>query len=230
MQNALIEYAQRCVLDGLAFGTSGNLSVRVDSRIWVTPTGIPFERLEPRDLVALELDTGAQIDGRRRPSSEVPMHRILYQSRSDIRAIVHTHSPYATVFSCLHRPIEAVHYQIAYFGSQIPVAPYATYGSEALGENAAQTLGQSGRAILLANHGVIAVGSSLGEAFQTARDVEWLAMIYWRTLQIGVPYILPEAEIARVHEAFKTYGQPEAIDDAEPVQSDIEDTQFPHTI
>lgn len=207
MQNEVVFYARRLIEAGLAFGTSGNVSLREGDTIWVTPSGVPFEKIHTEDLVGIDLATGSIRDGFRRPSSEVPLHRSIYRARPDVSAVVHTHSPYATVFSCLHRPILALHYQIAHIGTQIPVAPYATFGSEDLGENAVRTLGESGRAVLLGNHGALAVGESLDKAFQTACDLEWLATLYWRALQIGSPAILPDEEIARVRSAFTTYGQ-----------------------
>ena len=187
-------------------GKSGNVSARVAGGFLVTPSGLAYESTRPEDIVAVSLDSKAK--GRRAPSSEWRFHRDVYSERPEIAAIVHAHSPFATTLACLCRGIPAFHYMIAIAGGpDIRCAPYATFGTQELSDHALTAL-EGRRACLLANHGMIAVGDSLASALALAVEVEALAEQYWRALQIGEPVILPEDEMARVLEKFRTYGRP----------------------
>jgi L-fuculose-phosphate aldolase len=158
-------------------------------------------------MVALDSEGNIR-PGQKAPSSEWQLHRDLLARRQDVQAIVHTHSPYCTTIACLRRPIPAIHYMIALAGTEeIPCADYATYGSAELAANVARALEQ-GRATLMANHGMTAVGDSLAAALRLAAEIETLAGHYWRALQIGNPVILDGAEVRRVGEKFRDYGQP----------------------
>jgi L-fuculose-phosphate aldolase len=191
---------------GLAPGRSGNVSMRVDPGFLITPTGIGPRALQPEQVVLLAPD-GSPAAGQARPSSEWPMHAALYAARPGVNAVVHCHSRYATILACARRAIPAVHYMIAAAGAaEIPLAPYATFGSEGLARNVVQAL-QSGNACLLANHGQLAVAGSLGEALALAQDVEELAAVYWGCLAIGETHVLAEAEMTAVSTAFADYGQ-----------------------
>jgi L-fuculose-phosphate aldolase len=202
----VVLYAWRVQRDGLGHGTSGNLSRRVDpGTMRITPSGIPFPRLSVADLVDVHLEDGTVIAGQWRPSSEWRLHRAVYRQDPCVHGIVHVHSPFATVFACLGKPIDSVHYLIAKVGGRIPVVPYATYGTQALAEQVAEGL-RTSRAVLLANHGLVTIGATLAEAYQLALDVEWLAALNYRTLTVGQPQTLDEAEIARVRRAFAHYG------------------------
>ncbi|MCL6564053.1 MAG: class II aldolase/adducin family protein [Firmicutes bacterium] len=204
--DAVLLYAWRVPRDGLGHGTSGNLSRRVGANtVRITPSGIPFPRLSDADLIDLRVEDGGVLAGHWQPSSEWRLHCALYRQHPSVHGIVHVHSPFATVFACLGRPIEAVHYLIAKVGPRIPVVPYATYGTQLLAERVSEGL-MTSRAVLLENHGLVTVGATLAEAYQLALDVEWLAGLYYRTLSIGQPRILDEAEIARVQSAFRHYG------------------------
>jgi L-fuculose-phosphate aldolase len=191
---------------GVNRGKSGNVSARMPSGFLVTPTGLAYESMLPADVVAMTMDGAPQ--GLRAPSSEWRFHRDIYAARAEVRAVVHTHAPFATTLSCLERGIPAFHYMIAVAGgSDIRCAPYATFGTQELSDRALRAL-DGRRACLLANHGMIAVGSSLADALALAVEVEALAEQYWRAVQIGQPTILSDAEMARVLEKFSTYGQP----------------------
>jgi L-fuculose-phosphate aldolase len=152
---------------------------------------------------------GVVVEGRWLPTSELPMHLGVYQHRADALAVVHTHSPFATTFACCGRPIEAVHYEIALVasGQAIKVAPYATYGTPELAQLAVETMAADS-AVLLQNHGVLAVGPTLAKAYAVAQKAEYLAELYLRCLQLGSPLVVPEAEMARVRAKMATYGQP----------------------
>jgi L-ribulose-5-phosphate 4-epimerase len=190
--------------------TAGNISARVgDDAIAITPSGIPYGDTTAADVVVCRLGDGTVIEGTCRPSSELAMHRAVYAARPETGAVVHTHSPYATTLAVLHRPIPAVHYVISRLGTdEVHVVDYATYGTQELAENAFAGLAGTTKALLLANHGTLALGDDLDDAALNARVLEILAATYWRALAVGTPVILSGAEIAIVAERQKSYGQP----------------------
>jgi L-fuculose-phosphate aldolase len=189
-------------------GKSGNVSARIDDAFLVTPSGLAYESMQPGDVVAMKQDGTSQ--GPRLPSSEWRFHRDIYAARREVGAIVHAHSPFATSIACLGRDIPPFHYMIAVAGGKnIRCGAYATFGTQQLSDHALRAL-EGRKACLLANHGMIAVGTSLSAALALAVEVEALAEQYWRALQIGTPNLLPDAEMAVVLEKFRTYGQPDA--------------------
>ncbi len=206
LRTELLATARAMHADGLAPGTSGNVSARTLAGLLITPSGVAYEQLAPSDLC--ELDARGELMSPRRlpPSSEWRLHLGIYAARPEVAAIVHTHSRFATTLSCLRRDLPAVHYMIAVAGGpNVRCARYATYGSAELAEAAAEAL--AGRlACLLANHGLVALGASLGAALRVAREIELVAEEYLRALQVGEPFILPDDEIARVQDKFCAYG------------------------
>jgi L-fuculose-phosphate aldolase len=204
---ALVKAAKHCASGGLMPGTSGNLSMRTPRGLLITPSGVPWSDLGTDDLVEMETDGTPLRAFSPVPSSEWRLHVQLYERRPEIEAIVHTHSRYATTISCLRRSIPAVHYMIAAAGtSTVRCADYATYGTAELGQNAMKAL-EGVKACLLANHGLIALGHSLPDAMKVAFEIENVASLYWHALQAGQPVLLDDAEIQRVTEKLKTYGQ-----------------------
>lgn len=195
---------------GINQGTSGNVSARVRGGLLITPSGVPYEALKPADIVKMRLD-GAW-SGRLQPSSEWRFHVDIMAAKPEVQAIVHTHSVFATTVACLRKPIPAVHYMVAVAGGDsIPCADYATFGTQALSDNAIAAL-QDRTACLLANHGVIATGASIDKALALAVEVETLARMYWQALQAGTPTILGPDEMARVVNKFRSYGKQPARD------------------
>jgi L-fuculose-phosphate aldolase len=213
---AVIATAQQMEHTGLVEGTAGNVSCLDESRRYalITPTGVNYADLDAAELPVVDLE-GNLLSGSYTPSSELQMHLHVYRSRPDVRSVVHTHSRFATTFAVLNRPIEAVHYVLAFAGPSVEVAPYRTYGTKELGECCVDTLG--GRnAVLLQNHGVIAVGTTATKALNVAQVVEYTAELMWRAQSIGTPTVLSGEEMARVAHKFVTYGQPhEATEHAE---------------
>jgi L-fuculose-phosphate aldolase len=204
---ALVKAAKHCAQGGLIPGTSGNLSMRTPRGLLITPSGVPYSDLSTEDLVELEMDGTPLRAFAPVPSSEWQLHVQLYERRPEIQAIVHTHSRYATTLSCLRRSIPAVHYYIAIAGtSTVRCADYATYGTLELGQNAVKAL-QGSKACLLANHGLVALGDSLDNAVKVAFEIENVASLYWHALQAGQPVLLDDAEIQRVADKLKGYGQ-----------------------
>jgi L-fuculose-phosphate aldolase len=211
LRKQVIETARSMNALGINQGRSGNVSVRIEGGLLITPSGMDYEILKPGDIVEMTLEGEVRSD-HRVPSTEWPFHTAILSRRSDAGAVVHTHSPMATALSCLRRDIPAFHYMVAVAGGEtIRCAEYATFGTEALSRAALAAL-DGRKACLLANHGVIALGVSLKSALDLALEVETLAGQYHRALQIGKPEILPPAEMARVLKAFRRYGsQPGAL-------------------
>ncbi len=205
LREAMIATARRMNTSGLNQGTSGNLSQRVEDGFLLTPTGMDYDSLEPEDLVLMRMD--GSHEGRRAPSSEWRFHRDILVRRPEVGAVLHAHSMFCTTLACLRRGIPSFHYMVtAAGGADIRCAPYATFGTEELSSHAVEAL-EGRKACLLANHGMLALGKDLAGAFKLAVEVETLAAMYWRALQVGEPVLLDAAEMARVLEKFKTYGQ-----------------------
>jgi L-fuculose-phosphate aldolase len=207
-RQAVVDYGLTMVRTGLTTGTGGNLSCCERDRGWIaiSPSGVPYDVLKPEDVVVVDLD-GNVVDGLLKPSSEIGFHLALYRHRSDIGGVVHTHSVYATTLACLQREIPPVHYLVGFAGAKVPVAPYATYGTEALARNIQQTMGARYNAALLANHGLVAVGTDLPKAFGTAETIEFVARLYCQSLAIGDPVVLDDDEMTQVIAKFETYGK-----------------------
>jgi len=191
---------------GLMPNKSGNVSCRVPGGFLITPSGVPYGQLDAGQVVDLTAD-GNAVESGLRPSSEWRMHGAIYAQRPEVAAVVHTHSPRATALSCARLGIPAFHYMIALAGGSIRCMPYATFGTEELARNAVCGL-DGRRAVLLANHGVVAVGASLREAHSVAFEVENLALQYLELRAAGLePVVLDDAELARVIEKFTDYGR-----------------------
>lgn len=205
-REAISSHYRKLIDSGLGTGSSGNLSIRTDVGMLITPTGIQAADLSPEQLVEVSLD-GNVSPGQLLPSSEWHMHAAVYRNRPEIESVVHCHSRYATILACAHRTIPAIHYMIAATGGEeVPLAPYATFGTNALAASVLQAL-QGRLACLLANHGQIAIGHDIDQAMRVASEVEELAAIYWGTLAIGGGQILKGSEMQEVQQAFATYGQ-----------------------
>jgi L-fuculose-phosphate aldolase len=194
---------------GLLSQTSGNLSIRLPGdRVLITPSSMDYDLIEPSDIAAVRLD-GSITAGNRPPSSETPLHCMVYAERPDVSAIVHTHSPYATTLAVLGLPVPAVHYMIAVARTtEIAVADYATYGTPDLARNVRDAFAAPARAVLIANHGLVAAAGSLGEAASVAEAMETLAGLYYRALAVGTPVILTADQMADVMAKYQAKEQP----------------------
>lgn len=190
---------------GLNHGTAGNLSIRTPEGFMVTPSGVATAALSAEQMVPVDAD-GQPLVAAPAPSSEWRFHCDIYRQRSDVGAIVHVHSPYATALACQRREIPAFHYMVAVAGGDnIRCAPYALFGTQALSDGALAAL-QGRRACLLANHGMISVGTTVSDAIALAVEVEQLARHYNLSSTFGAPTLLSIAEMEAVLERFKTYG------------------------
>ncbi|GGN67858.1 aldolase [Streptomyces albiflavescens] len=202
----LVLTARRTVADGLVVGTSGNVSVRVGGTVLVTPTGVPYDRLAPDDVVGVDLD-GRQVLGSLLPTSELPMHLAIYRA-TDARAVVHTHAAHATAVSTLVPELPLIHYMAGALGGPVRVAPYATYGTPELAENMLQALADR-TACLLQNHGTIAYGDSLNRAYDRTAQLEWMSRVWLLASSVPglTPTLLSPQQTREAGERLRGYGQ-----------------------
>ena len=205
-REAIVRAMRTLDAKGLNRGTSGNISIRWEDGLLVTPSGVTPDTLTAENIVRLAAD-GTAARRALKPSSEWRMHAGILARRPDVRAVVHCHARHATILACAGKPIPAVHYMVGVGGgSGVPIAPYEPFGSDELAQAVTETL--EGRlACLMANHGLIAVGSSLNRAMAIAEEIEEQAAVYWGTLAIGGPNLLSETQMADILERFGSYGQ-----------------------
>ncbi|NMG29035.1 class II aldolase/adducin family protein [Aromatoleum evansii] len=208
VRERLLATAHAMSAAGLNTGTAGNVSVRIDGGMLITPSGMPPVACTPEDMVIVTADGSAS--GRVAPSSEWRFHHDLYTRRPEVGAILHAHAPFATSLACQRIEIPPFHYMIARFGGNtVRCARYATFGTQALSDNILAAMdGRS--ACLMANHGMLVSGRDLDNALDLAIEFETLCEQYWRTRQIGEPVLLSDAEMAEVVERFRWYGKPRA--------------------
>lgn len=206
LRAALIEQCLLLNSSGLSAGTSGNMSVRYAERMIITPSGIPYQKLEPELLATISLEGDGGWQGSLKPSSEWRFHLDLMRERADIGAIVHAHPPYCTSLAITRREIPAVHYMIAAFGGEtIRCADYATFGTAALSANVLAAM-QGRKGCLMANHGMLTAGESLDKAMWLAVELETLAQQYFNTLLIGDATVLDDKAMNDALRAFSDYG------------------------
>ena len=203
----IVDYGLKMVSSGLTTGSGGNLSILslTDDLIAVSPSGIDYADVAVADIVVVD-HQGNIVDGKRKPSSELDFHLALYNARNEITAVVHTHSVYATTIACLNWELPAVHYLIAFSGDKVPLAPYATFGTHELADNIINSIG-SYNAVLLANHGLVTVGTDMKKCFNVAEEIELVARIYYQAKSIGLPVLVNNEEMAVVTAKFASYGQ-----------------------
>ena len=207
LRTEMVGICRRMNSSGINQGTAGNLSARVENGFLITPTSLAYERMQPEDIV--EMDYDGLYSGRHRPSSEWRFHRDILKSRTDIDVVLHCHSVYATTLACHHRTIPSFHYMVGVAGgTTIRCAPYATFGTQQLSDNALEAL--EGRlACLLGQHGQISLGKDLEHALWLGIEVETISRLYVQALTLGDPPILSDEEMERVIRQMRqmSYGQ-----------------------
>lgn len=199
----VVEYCRRLRPDGLVVATSGNISVRSGDLVAVTPSGADYDELTAEQVGVHRLD-GTPVEARLAPTTEMPLHLAIYD-RTEAQAVVHTHSTAATVVSTLVDEVPPIHYLMALMGGPVRVAPYATYGTDELAAEVVRAL-TSRTACIMANHGAVAIGDTLAEAYTRALYLEWLCEVWLRARAHGRPRLLPPAEIERVSRKLAAYG------------------------
>lgn len=201
----VVEYGKKLITNGLTTGSGGNISIfnRELGLVAISPSGMDYFETKVEDIVIVDLE-GNIVEGNLKPSSELGMHLIFYNNRSDANAVVHTHSKFATAISCMGWTLEPVHYLIGMAGVNVKCAKYATYGTNELAENALEAI-EDRNAVLLGNHGLIALGTEIGRAFSTAEHLEFVSEIYYLTKSLGQPNILSESKMHEVMKKFNTF-------------------------
>ncbi len=207
---SLVTTVKRLDALGLNRGSTGNASVRASARratpgFWITPTGMGAPELTADDLVWMGDD--ARVLGEWQPSSEWPFHAAIYRARADLEAVVHLHSVHATALACLRRELPAFHYMVAVAGGDnVPCTPYHLFGTQELSMAVAEAFSDR-HACLMANHGLVAGGTSLAHAMKVACEIESLCETYLMALAVGEPAILSREQMLAVTARFKTYGK-----------------------
>jgi L-fuculose-phosphate aldolase len=195
LRHSMVETCRKMNATGINQGTAGNLSVRSGDGFLITPSSLPYDTMQPADIVEMGWD-GTYVG--RRPSSEWRFHRDILRARPDIDVVLHCHSSYATSVACHHRTIPAFHYMVGVMGgTTLRCARYATYGTQALSDAAIEALADR-KACLLGQHGQISLGKDLDAALWMAVEVETLARMYVQACALGVPPVLPDDEMERV--------------------------------
>lgn len=205
VRNEVAVKALELLTTGLVINTSGNVSRKVDDHVIITPSGCDYRDLDAGDICVVDL-TGQVVSGKRLPSSETPLHLAVYQAQPDVRAIVHTHSVYATAVSTLVDVLPAIHYQIVDLGGPVPVAPYRLFGTVELATVVTETL-QGRNAALMKNHGSLTTGDTLAQALARSVTLEWLSRVYLLSVQAGSPTLLDEAQLASVESQFAKFAE-----------------------
>ena len=177
-------------------GTAGNLSVRADDAVVVTPTGCVLSDVSPDDMAVVSLDGGVSGDGPA-PTSELGLHLGVYGSMEWAGAVVHTHSPMATAVACVVDELPPIHYQMLQLGGAVRVAPYATFGSDELHEHVLAAL-EGHTAALMKNHGALTCGTGLESEVEATFLLEWACSLYWHASQLGEPAVLSDEQLADV--------------------------------
>jgi L-fuculose-phosphate aldolase len=208
LRDALVAAVRRLDERGLNRGSTGNVSARTAppaAGFWITPTGMEPDALDADALVWMGDD--GRVEGDWQPSSEWPFHRAVYARRPDLQAIVHMHAVHATAVACLRRELPAFHYMVAVAGGDsVPCTPYHLFGTEALSGAVAAAFADR-HACLMANHGLVAGGTSLRHALKVALEIESLCETYLKALAAGEPVLLSKEQMAAVIERFRSYGQ-----------------------
>ena len=203
IKKEIIFTAKKLVDIGFNLGAEGNLSIRKNKNVYITPSGIDAYNLNEKQICIL--DSTGKLESKGKPSSEANLHMMLYENRKDINAIVHTHSNWASILSCLRIKIPPFHYMIAELGgNEIQCAEYSTFGTLKLAKNVTKALGNK-KGCLISNHGQITVGESLEEAFYLSKSIEKLSkQFYFCNLSKNTKF-LGKSEMSKVIKLFKTY-------------------------
>ncbi len=206
-RKALIHACQQMNALGINQGTSGNISVRHDDMMLISPSATPYHQIEPEMVATMPIEGEyGSWTGPKKPSTEWRFHLDIMRARPEVNAIVHSHPTFATVLAIARMNIEACHYMIAAFGgTDIRCAPYATFGTKALSVHAVEAL-KDRMGCLLANHGMIALGENLDKAMWRAVELETIARQYYHVLVLGNPHILTRADIDATLAQFSGYG------------------------
>ena len=208
LKSEVIKYSKKLNITNLSALRSGNISARAKEKgvdgFYITPSGRKYSSLKTKDIVFVSLK-GVYDKKKGKPSSEWKFHQDIYINKPDAIAIVHAHSPYATAVSAHGKNIPAFHYMVALAGgNDIKCADYATFGTKQLSKNIIQALNER-KGCLMSNHGQVAFGKNLDQAFELAEEIENICHQYINTIKLGNPKILSFEEMNKILEKTKNY-------------------------
>jgi L-fuculose-phosphate aldolase len=194
-REAVVAYGRKMLSSSLTTGTGGNISVidRGQQLIAISPSGMDYETIRPEDVVVVSTE-GRTVEGDRKPSTEIRLHLAHYRLRAEINAVIHAHPPFATTVACLGWEIPPIHYLVSFSGRKVPIARYATYGTEELARLTAEAIGPH-NAVLMSNHGILTVGQDLASAFATAEIIELMARVFLQAKAVGEPQCLSDTQM-----------------------------------
>ena len=204
----LLNITNKLLKAGLNHGATGNSSCRDGGDFLITPTGVDSSKLTPDMMVRMNLsDKLSQPESKYKPSSEWQFHQAILEKYPDINAVIHTHSVFASTLSSLGQDIPAFHYMVAVAGGDsVRCAPYAMFGTKELSDNILDAI-QDRKACLLSNHGLVAIGEDLNEAFNIAEEVEHLSRLFVEAKKIGEPKLLSNKQMSEVLNRFNSYSR-----------------------
>lgn len=203
LASEVVKYARLVSEAGFTKGTWGNISLRQDEYIYITPSGYPYDILKPEDITVVNLE-GEKLYGTLKPSSELPLHIEVYKRRNDVNAIIHTHPIYSTVISLIAKELPPiVEDAVMILGTRLKVSDYALPGTWDLAKNTVKALGEN-NCVFLKNHGLVCVGENLQEAFIATQVAEKTAQIYVEALKIGEPVKIPDEHANLLREKYLT--------------------------
>jgi L-fuculose-phosphate aldolase len=209
IREKIIDIGIKMLEEGLTSGTGGNVSYSPpgEDYVFISPSGVPYREIKPEQVPKVDYSGKLLDSDGTKPSSETPMHTLIHKNKEDVNAVVHTHSPFASTIATLGKSIPPIYYLIANIGDKVPIAEYATYGTEEIARAAIDAIGDR-NGVLLEKHGALAVGSDLESAYEAAGLIEELARIYYRVLSTGIsPDPLDEEELEILAEKFQDYGR-----------------------
>lgn len=201
----VVKMAKKAVLRGLVEAAEGNFSVRIPDKpmFAITPSAVEYDKMTDEDIVILELN-GKKVYGERKPTSEWRLHATIYKNRDDVNGIVHVHPIYSSVLAVMGEDVPfIIEEQLAYIRGEIKVAEYGVTGTEDLAKKALEAL-EDRRAVILKNHGLVAVGETPEMALYVALVAEKLAKIYYLARVGGKVDLIPDWAISKLIE--KHYG------------------------
>ena len=213
LRKQVVRVGREALAAGVVHGTSGNMSARdpKSGLVAISPSGMPYPAVKPKDIVIVDVE-GTVVDGKRKPSSETPLHTMVYRHLSWIGAIVHTHAHFSTVVSCIRDELPPILTEACLVvGPRVPVTRYGLTGTPDFGQSVLEAMDGETRAVLLRNHGLLAFGADFSEALTIAEIVEEAARVYVHALAANggrEPNLVPESLIPGMRERFlATYGQ-----------------------
>ena len=211
LKESVWSFARQMMIDGIAHRAQGNISLRQASSglIAVTPSAIPYDRLQVDDIIVVDR-SGGVVEGKWRPTSELLLHLAFYNAWADVGAVVHSHAPYATLFSVIGEPLPMLLTEAAAcLGGEVSVAPYCRPGTQELADSAMR-IADRDSAVILANHGLVTVGPDLGAAYDATLAVETTARVAWMARAMGVTVnALDPVEVAAMRAAYIMNYHPE---------------------